>query len=94
MSCYVVLRQVISSYMVYDAGQWSAPGRLPPPGQFCFESLQVACYQPGQHFLEHEVILHDPCQTCITASYIPVGCMLPKTRQQIREHEEVPHSPC
>ncbi|DBA98558.1 TPA: hypothetical protein ACH3X1_014361 [Trebouxia sp. C0004] len=25
-----------------------------PPGQFCFESLQVACYQPTQHFLQHE----------------------------------------
>ena len=37
-------------------GPWAAPGRLPPPGQFCFESLQVACYQPGQHFLQHEVL--------------------------------------
>lgn len=38
-----------------NAGEWTRPGRLPPPGQFCFESLQVACYQPGQHFLQHEV---------------------------------------
>lgn len=35
-------------------GSWTAAGRLPPLGQFCFESLQVACYQPGQHFLQHE----------------------------------------
>ncbi|KAL0041073.1 hypothetical protein WJX77_004057 [Trebouxia sp. C0004] len=37
-----------------DIGGWTAAGRVPPPGQFCFESLQVACYQPTQHFLQHE----------------------------------------
>ena len=30
-------------------------GRLPKPGQFCFESLQVARYQDGQYFMAHEV---------------------------------------
>ncbi|KAK9823499.1 hypothetical protein WJX72_003188 [[Myrmecia] bisecta] len=35
-------------------GAWTESGKLPPPGQFCFESLQVARYHQGQHFLEHE----------------------------------------
>ncbi|MEW5320097.1 MAG: hypothetical protein WDW38_011196 [Sanguina aurantia] len=33
---------------------WGSEGRLPSAGQFCLESLQVACYTTGQHFLEHE----------------------------------------
>jgi len=45
--------------VLYTDG-WTAAGRLPPPGQFCFESLQVACYQPGQHFLQHEVGSNSP----------------------------------
>lgn len=36
---------------------WGSEGRLPTAGQFCLESLQVACYTTGQHFLEHEVRL-------------------------------------
>ena len=34
---------------------WGPPGRLPAPGQYCFEGLQVARYTQGQHFLAHEV---------------------------------------
>ncbi|CAL8468053.1 g7592 [Coccomyxa elongata] len=33
---------------------WGMAGRLPKPGQFCFESLQVARYQDGQYFMAHE----------------------------------------
>lgn len=33
---------------------WGPPGKLPAPRQFCFEALQVAKYQQGQYFLEHE----------------------------------------
>lgn len=33
---------------------WGAPGKLPLPGQYCYESLQVAKYENGQYFLEHE----------------------------------------
>lgn len=35
-------------------GGWGAPGQLPAPGQYCFESLQMARYETGQHFLAHE----------------------------------------
>lgn len=35
-------------------GSWGRPGRMPNPGQYCFESPQVACYERGQHFLAHE----------------------------------------
>ena len=45
----------MSKTYILCAGSWTTPGQLPPPGQFCFESLQVASYQPSQHFLEHEV---------------------------------------
>jgi collagen type III alpha len=33
---------------------WGRPGRLPAPGQYCFEALQVAAYDRGQLFMEHE----------------------------------------
>jgi Rps23 Pro-64 3,4-dihydroxylase Tpa1-like proline 4-hydroxylase len=36
---------------------WGATGRLPGPGQYCFEALQVAVYQHGQYFMTHEVRL-------------------------------------
>ena len=36
------------------AGGWTTPGVLPPPGAFCYETTQLARYEPGQHFLEHE----------------------------------------
>ena len=35
---------------------WGAEGRLPAPGQLCYESLQIARYQAGQHFRAHEVL--------------------------------------
>lgn len=50
----MVLQLQAKAQQLLDVGSWTTPGQLPPPGQFCFESLQVACYQPGQHFLEHE----------------------------------------
>jgi hypothetical protein len=28
---------------------------MPAPGQYCFESPQLARYNEGQHFLAHEV---------------------------------------
>ena len=34
---------------------WGRTGRLPRPGQYCFEALQVAVYQTGQYFMSHEV---------------------------------------
>lgn len=34
---------------------WGAAGKLPMPGQYCYESLQMARYEQGQHFLAHEV---------------------------------------
>lgn len=40
-----------------DGGGWGPQGRLPAPGQLCYESLQIARYQAGQHFLPHEVAL-------------------------------------
>ena len=54
---YLFTHSFIHLFIHTYAGGWTAAGRLPPPGQFCFESLQVACYQPGQHFLQHEVIM-------------------------------------
>ncbi|KAK9825694.1 hypothetical protein WJX81_005491 [Elliptochloris bilobata] len=33
---------------------WGPQGRLPAPGQLCYESLQIARYEAGQHFLPHE----------------------------------------
>ncbi|KAA6420781.1 MAG: PBCV-1 prolyl 4-hydroxylase (ISS) [Trebouxia sp. A1-2] len=50
----MVVQLQAKAQKLLDIGGWTAAGRLPPPGQFCFESLQVACYQPGQHFLQHE----------------------------------------
>lgn len=34
---------------------WGATGRMPKPGQYTFESPQLARYTEGQHFLSHEV---------------------------------------
>ena len=34
---------------------WGVAGKLPKPGQLCFESLQVARYWDGQYFMAHEV---------------------------------------
>ena len=39
---------------------WGAEGRLPAPGQLCYESLQIARYQAGQHFRAHEVLVSNP----------------------------------
>ncbi|KAI8465382.1 MAG: hypothetical protein J3K34DRAFT_396170 [Monoraphidium minutum] len=33
---------------------WGPTGRMPCPGQYCFESPQLARYTHGQHFLSHE----------------------------------------
>jgi len=33
---------------------WGKPGFMPASGQYCYESPQVACYEPTQHFLSHE----------------------------------------
>lgn len=35
-------------------GVWGQPGKQPLFEQYCFEALQAAEYQQGQHFLEHE----------------------------------------
>jgi len=35
-------------------GSWGESGRQPLFEQYCFEALQAAEYQQGQHFLEHE----------------------------------------
>eukprot|EP00889_Picochlorum_renovo_P002639 jgi/Picre1/29669/NNA_005052.t1 len=35
-------------------GQWGRSGKQPLFQQYCFEALQAAEYQQGQHFLEHE----------------------------------------
>jgi hypothetical protein len=35
-------------------GPWGPPGKQPLFEQYCFEALQAAHYQHGQHFLEHE----------------------------------------
>ncbi len=35
-------------------GIWGEPGKQPRFQQYCFEALQAAEYQQGQHFLEHE----------------------------------------
>lgn len=37
-----------------DGGHWGAPGKLPGAGQYCYEALQMARYEAGQHFLSHE----------------------------------------
>ncbi|PRW56261.1 Oxoglutarate iron-dependent dioxygenase [Chlorella sorokiniana] len=37
-----------------DGASWGPPGKLPAPGQYCYESLQMARYETGQHFLAHE----------------------------------------
>lgn len=37
-----------------DGSSWGPPGKLPAPGQYCYESLQMARYETGQHFLAHE----------------------------------------
>lgn len=33
---------------------WGPQGQLPAPGQYCYEALQVARYEPGQYFMSHE----------------------------------------
>ncbi|GIM09885.1 hypothetical protein Vretimale_13685 [Volvox reticuliferus] len=33
---------------------WGPSGRMPHSGQYCYEALQVARYDMGQHFLAHE----------------------------------------
>ncbi|PNH11609.1 hypothetical protein TSOC_001536, partial [Tetrabaena socialis] len=33
---------------------WGSPGKLPRAGQYCYEAIQVARYESGQHFLSHE----------------------------------------
>lgn len=35
-------------------GPWGGTGRLPSPGQYCYESCQIASYNQGQFFLSHE----------------------------------------
>lgn len=40
-----------------DGAAWGSPGKLPAPGQYCYESLQMARYEQGQHFLAHEASL-------------------------------------
>lgn len=35
-------------------GVWGEPGKQPLFQQYCFEALQAAEYQQGQHFLEHQ----------------------------------------
>jgi hypothetical protein len=34
--------------------EWQKPGVLPAPGSFTLESLQIARYGEGEHFLSHE----------------------------------------
>lgn len=33
---------------------WGKSGKLPAPGQYCYEGLQVTRYAKGQYFMEHE----------------------------------------
>ena len=39
---------------LFPGAVWGPRGRLPQPGTICFESLQIARYESGQHFLEHQ----------------------------------------
>merc|ERR1712187_568602 len=43
--------------MLLPGCRWSVPGAKPPAGRLCFEELQVARYEQGQHFLAHEEAL-------------------------------------
>ncbi|CAG9466725.1 unnamed protein product [Pedinophyceae sp. YPF-701] len=43
-----------SRELLPGGGTWAAPGRLPPPGKYCFELLQVTRYEKGQQFMAHE----------------------------------------
>jgi hypothetical protein len=45
----------LAQRLLLPGSTWGAPGRLPAPGQYCFEALQVARYEAGQHFKSHEV---------------------------------------
>ena len=44
---------------------WGATGRLPKPGQYCFEALQVAVYHEGQYFMAHEVCMRSVHTHCL-----------------------------
>eukprot|EP00793_Prasinoderma_coloniale_P005413 PRCOL_00004821-RA len=46
--------QALGRTALVGGGGWTTPGVLPPPGAFCYETTQLARYEPGQHFLEHE----------------------------------------
>lgn len=38
-----------------DQGRpWGPQGKLPAPGQYCYEALQVTRYEQGQYFKEHD----------------------------------------
>lgn len=69
---------------------WGAEGRLPAPGRLCYESLQIARYQAGQHFRPHEVLALNPTLQADTdslgsttaymrcmASCAPADCLWP-----------------
>uniref|UniRef100_A0A7S4CXB1 Fe2OG dioxygenase domain-containing protein n=1 Tax=Eutreptiella gymnastica TaxID=73025 RepID=A0A7S4CXB1_9EUGL len=39
---------------LFPGAKYGPAGQLPPPGTICFESLQVARYEPGQLFMGHQ----------------------------------------
>jgi hypothetical protein len=39
---------------LFGESPWDPTGRVPRPGSLCFEALQVARYDEGQYFMEHE----------------------------------------
>ena len=53
-----------------STSSWGAPGKLPLPGQYCYESLQMARYEQGQHFLAHEVCSPAPKISSLTLALI------------------------
>lgn len=64
-----------------DGASWGPPGKLPAPGQYCYESLQMARYETGQHFLAHEVRRTAAgkgisAAQCAAASDVVAGCYL------------------
>lgn len=46
--------KIFDIFQGHKLGAWGQPGRQPLYQQYCFEALQAAEYQEGQHFLEHE----------------------------------------
>lgn len=54
-SADILQRRGLALFGAGDGRTWGVPGRLPVPGQYAYEGLQVTRYEQGQHFLAHEV---------------------------------------